>query len=193
MWVAWKGSGNDNLNVAIVDFASQGSDSVAQGLIAMNNDLFNELVQIQATLATSFTNLSKGLSASLEQQHFGNLALVEKIAQERTMICQLEQISQQTCDLLSEAHLQTGLQNSTAHDVQRILNVAQATNPQAELELQRLDKLRADIEKCCPPEVEPPRCTHQPCDQPPEFRERPPPVDYQPIPAPPPLRSTIEG
>jgi len=27
MWVAWKGSGNDNLNVAIVDFASQGADS----------------------------------------------------------------------------------------------------------------------------------------------------------------------
>jgi len=36
------------------------------------------------------------------------------------MICQLEQISEQTCDLLSEAHLQTGLQKNIAHDVQRI-------------------------------------------------------------------------
>jgi len=60
----------NNLNVAIVDFASQRRGFVAQGLTAMNNDLFNELVQIQATLATSFVNLSKGLSASLEQQHF---------------------------------------------------------------------------------------------------------------------------
>ncbi len=41
MWVAWKGSGNENLNMAVVEFASQAADAVAQGLTAMNNDLFN--------------------------------------------------------------------------------------------------------------------------------------------------------
>jgi hypothetical protein len=114
MWVAWKGSGNQNLTVALVEFASQAADAVAQELTAMNNDLFNELVQIQATLATSFQNLSQGLSASLAQQHFTGLALAEKIAQETTMICQLEQISKQTCDLLSEVHMQTGMQREIA-------------------------------------------------------------------------------
>ena len=192
MWIAWKGSGNENLNVAVVNFISQGADSIQQGVTAMNNDLFNELVQIQATLAMSFQNLSQGLSASLAQQHFTNIALVEKIAQEKTMICQLEQISKQTCDLVTESHLQTSLQGEIAEDVKRTLNLAQIASPGAELELKRLDALREEIEKCCPPEVAPPACTHTACPPPPDFRERPPSVDYQPIPTPPPLR-VVEG
>lgn len=192
LWVAWKGSGNQNLNVAFVEFASQAADAVAQELTAMNNDLFNELVQIQATLATSFQNLSQGLSASLAQQQFASLALAEKVAQETTMICQLEQISKQTCDLLSEAHVQTALQRETARNVERALEIARTAHPTAELELQRLDRLRHEIEKCCPPEVPPPLCVHTPCPQPPEFREQPPAVNYQPIPPPPPLRQ-VEG
>jgi hypothetical protein len=187
LWVAWKGSGNQNLTVASVEFASQAADAVAQELTAMNNDLFNELVQIQATLATSFQNLSQGLSASLAQQHFANLALVEKVAQETTMICQLEQISKQTCDLLSEAHEQTGLQREVARKVERVLEIARMAHPTAELELQRLDKLRHEIEKCCPPEMPPPLCVHTPCPPPPEFHDEPPAIDYQPIPPPPPL------
>jgi hypothetical protein len=187
MWIAWKGSGNDALNVALVDFASQGADAAAVGVTAMNNDLFNQLVQIETTLSTSFENLSQGLSVSLTQQHFTNNALMEKIAQEKTMICQLEQIAQRTCDLLSEAHVETGLQQGIAKDVKRLLEIARTANPGAELELQRLDRLQSDLERCCPPEVEPPRCTHEPCPQPPDFGERPPPVDYRPIPQPPPL------
>jgi hypothetical protein len=191
MWVAWKGSGNENLSVALVDFASESADSIQQGVTAMNNDLFNQLVQIQATLAASFENLSQGLGASLSQQHFTNLALVEKIAQEKTMICQLEQISQQTCDLVSESHLQTGLQGEIAKDIKRTLSISQTAHPAEELELQRLETLRLAIEKCCPPEVEPLRCTHQPCPLPQDFLEKPPAVDYKPIPAPPPLRFDV--
>jgi len=192
MWIAWKGSGNENLSMAVVDFISQGADSIQQGVTAMNNDLFNELVQIQATLAMSFQNLSHGLSASLAQQHFTNIALVEKIAQEQTMICQLEQISKRTCDLVTESHLQTSLQREIAEDVKRTLNLAQTASPGAELELKRLDALHEEIEKCCPPEIPPPACTHTDCPPPPDFREQPPSVDYQPIPTPPPLR-VVEG
>jgi hypothetical protein len=190
VWVAWKGSGNDNLNVALVDFASQSADSIAEGLTAMNNDIFNELVQIQGVLATSFQNLSQGLSASLTQQQFTNQALAEKVAQQTTIICQLEQISKQTCDLLSEAHVQTSLQSETAENVERLLEIERTSHPAAELELQRLEKLHHEIEKCCPPETTPPFCVHSPCPQPPPFREQPPKVDYQPIPPPPPLRTT---
>jgi hypothetical protein len=186
MWVAWRGSGNDNLTVALVEFASQGADSTAQGLTAMNDDLFNELVQIQATLANSFQNLSQGLSASLTQEHFTNVALAQKIAQETTMICQLEQISKQTCDLLSEVHVQTGLKGEIARNVERLLDITRTAHPGAELELQRLERLRLEIERCCPPEVPPSICVHVPCPQPPEFHDQPPPVDYKPIPPPPP-------
>jgi Astacin (Peptidase family M12A) len=192
MWMAWKGSGNEDLNVAVVEFESQSDDAAAQELTAMNNDIFNELVQIQATLAASLQNLSEGINAGLEQQHFTNLALAEEIAQGTTMICQLDQISKQTCDLLSEAHFQTGAQREIAKGVERLLGIVQVANPAAELELQRHEKLQQEIEKCCPPDDPPPLCEHTPCPQPPQFRERPPSVDYRPIPEPTPLRD-IEG
>jgi hypothetical protein len=188
MWVAWKGSGNDQLNVARVDFGSQSADAVSQGLTAMNNDLFNELVQIEAVLNNGLLNLSQGLSAVLTQQQFTNSALVAQIAQHTTMICQLEQIASQTCDLLSESHIQTGLQRHIARDASRLLEITRTAHPGAELELTRLDKLREQIEECCPPGVEPPLCKHEPCPPPEDFDKHPPRIDYKPIPEPPPLR-----
>lgn len=189
MWVAWRGSNNEMINVAHVDFGSQGFDSISQGLTAMNNDLFNELVQIEATLSKGLLNLSQGMNAVLAQQQFTNTALVAFIAQHKTVICELEQVAGQTCDLLSEAHMQTGLQRDIARDVSRLLNITHIAYPGAELELTRLDKLREKIEKCCPPEVEPPLCKHEPCPPPADFDEQPPPLDYEPIPTLPPLRS----
>ena len=62
----------------------------------MENDLFNELVQINASLNSGLLNLSQGINAVLIQQQFTNAALVEKIAQEKTMICELEQIASRT-------------------------------------------------------------------------------------------------
>jgi hypothetical protein len=188
MWVAWKGSGNDQLNVARVDFGSQTADAISQGLTAMNNDLFNQLAQIEATLSNGLLNLSQGMHAVLTQQQFTNVAMVALIAQHKTIICELEQIASQTCDLLSEAHIQTGLQRNIARDAARLLEITRAAHPGAELELSRLDKLREQIEKCCPPEVEPPLCRRELCPPPPDFDKRPPAPDYRPIPEPPPLR-----
>ncbi|TCZ58777.1 M12 family metallopeptidase [Roseicella aquatilis] len=188
IWVAWKGSGNENINLASAEFASQAADSVAQGLQAMNDDIFNQLVQMQATLAAGLQNISQGLSQSLAQQQFTNQALLQKIAQEATMVCQLEQIAERTCTLVAEAHRQTGLQHRIADDVQRLLAIAQATHPAAEIELQRLDRLRQEIERCCPPAEAPPACAHAACPPPPPFRGGPPEVDYRPIPPPPELR-----
>jgi hypothetical protein len=191
MWVAWKGSGNDELNVARVAFGSQNAASLSQGLQAMSNDLFNQMVQVQATLASGFHNLSQGMNALLVQQQFANLALVQVIAQQKTALCDLEKIASQTCDLLSESHVQTGLQRNIAKDASRLLEIARAAHPEAELELNRLDKLREQIEKCCPPEVEPPFCKHVPCPVPPDLDKRPPALNYKPLAEPPPLRPDI--
>ena len=157
----------------------------------MNNDLFNELVQIEATLSNGLLNLSQGMNGMLTQQQFTNTALVAQIAQHKTIICELEQIASQTCDVLSEAHIQTGLQRNIARDASRLLEIARSACPEAELDLTRLDKLRDQIEKCCPPEVEPPLCKHVPCPLPPDFDRQPPAVNYKPIPEPPPLRRTV--
>jgi hypothetical protein len=81
---------------------------------------------------------------------------------------------------------------SIAKDAQHILEIARSVNSGTELELERIERSRIErlkqlIEVCCPPEIEPPFCDHQPCPQPPDFGERPPRIDYKPIPEPPPL------
>ena len=157
----------------------------------MDKDVFNELVQIEATLSNGLVNLSQGFSALLGQQHFTNAALVAEIAQQKTMICELEQIASQTCQLLTESHIQTGLQRNIAHDTSRLLDITRTAHPEAELELVRLDKLREQIEKCCPPSEETPLCKHEPCKVPTDFHQEPPPIDYKPIPEPPPLVTTV--
>ena len=90
------------------------------------------------------------------------------------MICELEQIASRTCGLLSEAHMQTALQRSTARDVLHLLDIARTAYPGAEVELVRLEELRKQIEKCCPSDIEPPLCRHEPCQAPPDFASRPP-------------------
>jgi hypothetical protein len=147
----------------------------------IDQTLNTRLGAIQQVLQDGFVNLAQGIQASLIQQNFANKALAELVAEEKTMICQLEQIAEQTCQLLSEAHFQTGLQTEMRTDLDRVLQITRTQHPGAELELQRLDALKAEIERCCPTEPEPPLCTHQPCSGPPGFAEQPPSVDYKPL------------
>jgi hypothetical protein len=157
----------------------------------MNDDIFNELVQINTSLNTGLSNLSRGINALLTQQQFTNAALGASLANDRTIICELDRIAGLLCDLLSEAHVQTGLQKNIARDTARLLEIARTLHPEAELELSRLDKLLQKIEKCCPPEIEPPFCQSEPCPLPPDFREQPPTIDYKPLPEPEPSRPDL--
>src|SRR5690349_17106429 len=54
------------------------------------------------------------------------------------------------------SHLQTDLQRDMAGKVGRLLEIARIVHPTAELELQRFDTLRQEVEKCCPVESPPP-------------------------------------
>src|SRR5690606_41959094 len=85
----------------------------------------------------------------LTQQSYTNAALAAQLDQGRTIICELDKIGRQTCDLLSEAHFQTELQRAIQEDIRRIRGIQQGAHPDVELELARLDKLREQVEKCC--------------------------------------------
>jgi hypothetical protein len=154
-------------------------DDLKAASAKIDQTLNNRLSSIQQVLNDGFSNLSQGIEAILLQQVFANKALAEIIAEEKTMICQLEQIAHHTCDILSESHIQTGLQTSLDRETRRILQIGKSVHPAAEIELQRLDDLRTQIEKCCPEEPPPPICIHQPCPAPPDFTDQPPPVDYK--------------
>lgn len=146
----------------------------------INQTLNTRLGQIDSTLTSGFGNLSQGLLAMIVQQNYANKALTEIVQQEKTMICQLEQISHHTCDILSEAHFQTGLQRHIDGELNWLLQIARTVHAAADLEYRRLQDMKKEIERCCPPEQEKPICTHVPCPQPPDMRLDVPPVTYRP-------------
>ena len=83
-----------------------------------------------------------------------------------TMICALEHISQNTCGILTQVTIQTQLQKRIRDDADALRDIAESAYPSVALERQRLAKLRAQVERCCPPEEPRPACTYEPCPQP---------------------------
>jgi hypothetical protein len=167
LFIAWKGSGNENLNVTKID---------------LFRSSFQPLVQFDGSLNTGLINLSQGINALLIRRQFTNAALVALIANDRTMIRELDRSAGRACDLLAEARAKTALQRDLARDTARLLEIARTVHPEAELEMSRSDKLVQKIEKCCPPESEPPFCRSEQGSLPPDFREQPPAIDYKPLP-----------
>jgi hypothetical protein len=169
--------------------------------MASINDVFNQLVTVNATLSAIGADVNAGttatnaVKASVDQLDtdlkagfaqtasalnnavalLGAIALIEveevKILfhltqQADTMICSLEHISQNTCAILTQSTIQTKLQTQMSDDLAGLLAVAESAYPAAALERDRLAALQAEVRRCCPPPVDPPACTFEPCPKP---------------------------
>lgn len=141
--------------------------------------------RIDATLTAGFTALSDGAAALISLQTYANESLNHNTLQNDTMICSLEQVSRNTCSSLNEEHVQTGLQTAITESVRASLEISKAAHPDAALDLERHEKLRAQIEECCPPPQEPPVCSYEQCKAPPRRPGKPPHVDFEPFRPPP--------
>jgi len=128
--------------------------------------------QVDKTLQWGFTELiTLGI--------YTNQALAQNAKQNDTMICILEHISQNTCSLLNESHLQTGLQTNINKNTTLLADLYAATHADAALTRERMEELRKQIEVCCPPRLPEPVCGYVPCDKPDRLGD-PPRVDPQP-------------
>ncbi len=123
--------------------------------------------------------LQWGFSQLITIGNYTNQALYHNNQQNDTIICILEHISKNTCDLVTEAHIQTGLQTTIKNNTTTLAELYEATHAEAALARQKLIALNKKIEECCPPDVPPPACRYEPCPAP-----RPPseprPVDPRP-------------
>ncbi len=152
-------------------------------LQTLHKDTNTGFANTVGTLNAGFTALTQGMQAVISLQTFTNDVLLHHSKQHDTMICILEHISNNTCQLVTEAHVQTGLQKSIEKGVSVQTELLKSANPEAALELERLAALRKQVEECCPPKQEPPACSYRPCEQS-RFEGEPPrvsPPNFEPV------------
>ena len=131
--------------------------------------------QLDTDLKSGFQATETGLAtlAQIDTQAVG--LLFHLTQQNDTIICALEKISQNTCGIINQVTVQTALQTRIRDDADAQRDIAEFAHAEATLERHRLEALRAEIEKCCPPKPPPPACTYQPCPQPDPITEPAPP------------------
>jgi hypothetical protein len=112
--------------------------------------------------------------------NYTNQALFHNNQQNDTMICQLQQIAENTCCTCNEAHLQTGLQQAMQAAISKLADLYAATHGDAALTLEREAALRKQVEACCPPKPPAPACVERPCPRPEPFEEKPPKTERPP-------------
>jgi hypothetical protein len=146
------------------------------------NDWLEEMRQL---LNGGFASVSSGFTGIHARQDITNASLLHQIEQIKTVLCVLEHISQNTCQLLNHAAKQTGLQEQMAADLGAQRYMFAAAHPDAALALQRETELRRKVEECCPLEQVKDPCHYEECKRPAEIREPRPPAftDFVPQPS----------
>jgi hypothetical protein len=122
------------------------------------------------------TTLTNGFGQLIAIGDYTNKALFQNSKQNDTIICILEHISKNTCELLNQSVIQTGLQTEMEKDIDALEDMYETVHADAALERERLQKLKKQVEECCPPERPQPPCHYMPCPTPPKLDE-PPKVD----------------
>ena len=143
-------------------------------LLTLTVETNDWLEDIRQTVNTGFLAMAAGISGIIARQDITNQLLHFQSQQQQTMICILEHISQNTCQLLDQASMQTDLQRTMAHDTKALHHMFATANPEAALEYRRHLEDRRRLEECCPPEPRQPACEYQPCETPKEIRPRQP-------------------
>jgi hypothetical protein len=127
--------------------------------------------QLDSDLKSGFQAIEARLTI-LQEYDIDTVKLLFHLTQQAdTIICALEKISKNTCEMLNQATLQTALQRRIRDDADVVRDITEFAHPRATLERERLGALRTEIEKCCPPEPPQPVCTYEPCPRPESINE----------------------
>ena len=117
--------------------------------MASLDDAFHQLEQANSKLADLIT----GVHEVRDRFDF-------ELQQNVTIICNLEKISKQTCELVNQSVRQTAAQESMTATLTGMKQLYELANPEAAVEQGRLEGLRDQIEECCPPAQPEPACTY---------------------------------
>lgn len=138
-------------------------------LTAIDNDLHTVDASVQAVGAdeqATTAAVQTGFGELYTLVNYTDQLLQFEIAQNFTIICYLGKIAQQTCALLNEAALQTAAQRAMREDIHDLKELFELAFPAAAVEQHRLEELKAQVDKCCPPPVPEPPCKFEKCEEP---------------------------
>lgn len=175
-----------NTHLVAIDGDLQTVNTSVQGVNTSVQAVDADINGITTAIQTGFSELDSLVNYTdqlvlyeIEQNKYTDQLLVYQIEQNDTMICYLAKIALQTCALLNEAARQTAAQEAMRRDLADLTQLYQLANPAAAVEQHRLEELKAQIERCCPPPRPEPPCKFEKCDQP---RELPKPPGALPLP-----------
>jgi hypothetical protein len=146
-----------------------------QGVNTRLDDVNSHLGTLEGLVTDVNNTLITGFGDLVKIGNYTNEALYDITQQNDTIICNLEKISKQTCQLVNEAYKQTRLQTSIERGTTKLVDMFSSVHAEAALDLERRTKLKEEIDACCPPRPEPPACVYEPCKKP-EPIETPPKV-----------------
>lgn len=146
--------------------AINGANNRLDGVNNRLDEVKGKLDLINQSVQNLNQTLNWGFGALITIGNYTNEALSQNAKQNDTIICILEHISKNTCELLNESHTQTGLQTTIKNNTTTLAELYAATHAEAALIRQRDEALRKQIEECCPPKVPEPPCGYQPCPAP---------------------------
>jgi hypothetical protein len=134
------------------------------------NDRLNTLAAATDAVRTAVDQVASVLAANFSQlimlTRYTNQALYHNDLQNDTIICILEKISKNTCDLVNQSYRQTALQTIIRKNTTGLAEMYARAHAEAALAVEREQALREEIEKCCPPKPSPPPCQDKPCPAP---------------------------
>lgn len=153
-----------------------------KGILTTKLDALNASIQ-QVNASTQQVNatLTTGFGQLLVQASYTNQALFHNVQQNDTMICILEHISRNTCAILNEVHTHTGLQRSMEKNLTSLSDLYGTVHPEATLAREKMEKLKAQIEECCPPPKPVLPCSYERCPAPGELPKPPRAPEHRPI------------
>jgi hypothetical protein len=130
------------------------------------------LTTLNQTVSGVGTAINSRLDALVNGQKLANELALHETKQNETIICALEHISRNTCELVTIADIELRAAQATSASVRVLAEIAERVHADAALDLERLDAIEAKVADCCPPEEVPPRCSYEPCKNPGPFKER---------------------
>lgn len=79
--------------------------------------------------------------------------------------CLLDKIARILCMVANESHKQALQISAIGEAISSFLEMYKTVHPEAALQLEKFERLRAEMEKCCPPEQKPDLiCHYEPCE-----------------------------